>query len=178
MNASAPTRAAIEKVIGEFGRSIWRASLLAAIESIGEDELSMVQLAALLVLARDGEKTVGALAGELSRSLSATSRLLDALVARDLVHRAESGADRRAKSIAIARGGQSVIARMEHARVTALADIVDRIPRSDRAEVLRLMSAMSNAAATPKETTHDTRSLQSPRSSVVRTVPHRRSPPR
>jgi DNA-binding MarR family transcriptional regulator len=82
-------------------------------------ELSASQLATLMLLDAEGGSTVGDLAADLGRPLSATSRLLDQLVRRGLVGRQEDERDRRVKRVALAPRGQELVRGVQRRRSEA-----------------------------------------------------------
>src|SRR5215213_8419121 len=82
--------------------ALLREGFLDAVRLMGDEELSVAQFGALLLLEFEGERSVSQLAALLGRSLSATSRLLDGLVRRELAIRYEDPHDRRARRAAIA----------------------------------------------------------------------------
>jgi DNA-binding MarR family transcriptional regulator len=82
-------------------RAMARQTMRSAIDTLGATELTLLQLGALLLL-EDGEaRTVGALGEQIGRSLSATSRLVEQLVKRELLRREEDPNDRRARRVTI-----------------------------------------------------------------------------
>jgi DNA-binding MarR family transcriptional regulator len=129
-----------------FRREMLREGLLGAIRS-GEDlDLSLIQLGVLLLLDAEGERTIKAVAEELGRSLSATSRLLDQLVRRGLLTRREDPLDRRVKRVAISDAGRALLAKIERRRAAAQLAVMARLPAAAQADVLRAMELLGEAA--------------------------------
>ena len=64
-----------------MGRALWRELVIGFAGQLGELRLGFTQLAALYVLADAGTMTIGDVAEAIGRSPSATSRLIDGLVA-------------------------------------------------------------------------------------------------
>lgn len=79
-------------------------------------ELTMPQLIALHVLDAGGPNSVSGLQAQLRLSASATSHLVDRLVSKGLVERAEDPADRRQKVVRIEPEGLDVLRRLNTAR--------------------------------------------------------------
>jgi DNA-binding MarR family transcriptional regulator len=123
--------------------------LLGAVDgdSAGGPELSMAQLATLYVLDAGEPVPLGALAERIGRSVSATSRLVDALVRRDLVERQEHPTDRRVRRVAIGKAGEALLRRLERTRADAQLEIMDRLDPADRALVARAMALLGDSAA-------------------------------
>src|SRR5689334_11112815 len=70
-------------------RSVWRETLLNMMGELGVLDLSFVQFATLLYLESNGEVSLTDIAAVVSRSLPATSRMVDGLVRRGFVQREE-----------------------------------------------------------------------------------------
>src|SRR5262245_39104144 len=146
MQAIAPSRRQLAAGMHGFGRAIWRTSFLAVLRAAGEAELSLSHVGAVMLLGQLGEMQLSALAVELDRSVSATSRLVDQLLRRRLITRRVDANDRRARRLAVGPLGRGMLARMEGARTSALVAVVERMAASDQRETLRLMNLMSNLA--------------------------------
>ena len=100
-----------------------------------------------MLLDAEGSSTVGDLAGDLGRSLSATSRLLDQLVRRGLVTREEDPDDRRVKRVALAEPGKALIERVQRQRAEAQLSVMAALSEAERADVMRAMALLAEAAA-------------------------------
>ncbi|MHC1557959.1 MarR family winged helix-turn-helix transcriptional regulator [Actinomycetospora sp. C-140] len=118
--------------------------LLAAVD--GGDELSLTQLATLYVLDAGEPVSLGVLADEVGRSVSAASRLVDGLVRRGLVERQEHPGDRRVRRVAISKDGGALLRRLERTRADAQLQIMNRLGPADRALVTRAMALLGDAA--------------------------------
>src|SRR5207244_3226213 len=133
---------ALARDLNRFRRAMLREGLVGAIRE-GEDlDLTMVQLGALLLLDAEGERTIGEMAAELGRSVSAASRLLDQLVRRGLVTRREDEHDRRAKRLAITEAGHALVARIERRRADTQLAVMARLSPAEQALVLRAMELL------------------------------------
>src|SRR5690349_3261019 len=64
--------------------AVLRDGFLDAVRTMADHDISVAQLATLMLLDAEGSMTVGDLATDLGRSLSATSRLVDQLVRRGI----------------------------------------------------------------------------------------------
>jgi DNA-binding MarR family transcriptional regulator len=123
--------------------------LLATVD--GGDELSMTQLATLYVLDAGEPVSLGGLADRIGRSVSATSRLVDALVRRGLVERREHPSDRRVRRIALADDGDALLRRLERTRAEAQLEVMNRLDPADRALVARAMTLLGDSARQGRE---------------------------
>lgn len=138
---------------GDMRRAMIPAFLLDLLALVdGGDDLSMTQLATLYVLDGGEPVSLGALAEQVGRSVSATSRLVDGLVRRGLVERREHPTDRRVRRVAIATDGEALLRRLERTRADAQLKIMDRLDPADRALVARAMALLGDAARQERRT--------------------------
>src|SRR5919112_4380929 len=94
--------------IRRFRRAIWRDTVLDLTRDFGDFEFSLPQMVVLLLL-EEREIKIKRLSELLGRSASATGRLVEQLVRRNLVSRREDERDRRTKRVAITERGRSLI---------------------------------------------------------------------
>jgi DNA-binding MarR family transcriptional regulator len=140
-------RARLAASFGDMRRAMIPAFLLDLLAAFEDgEELSMTQLATLYVLDAGEPVSLGALAERVGRSVSATSRLVDALVRRGLVERQEHPTDRRVRRVAIAKDGEALLRRLERTRADAQLEIMNRLEPADRALVGRAMALLGDAA--------------------------------
>ncbi|MDP8923285.1 MAG: MarR family transcriptional regulator [Chloroflexota bacterium] len=123
-----------------------REGFLDALRLMGDEELSVAQLAALMLLEFEGERSVGELAALLGRSLSATSRLLDGLVRRELIDRREDPNDRRTKRAAISPRGHALLQDVHRRRADAQLALMAALMPEEQAVVMRGMDLLAEAA--------------------------------
>lgn len=126
--------------------ALLRDGFLDAIRAMDDHELSVAQMATLMLLEAEGGSTVGDLANDLGRSLSATSRLLDQMVRRGLVHRQEDDRDRRVKRVALTEPGRELIGQVQRRRAEAQLAVMSALSDAERTEVMRAMSLLAEAA--------------------------------
>jgi DNA-binding MarR family transcriptional regulator len=126
--------------------AVLRDGFLDAIRAMDDHDLSVAQMATLMLLEAEGSSTVGDLANDLGRSLSATSRLLDQMVRRDLIGRQEDAQDRRVKRVALTEHGRELIARVQRRRAEAQLSVMAALTDAERAEVMRAMGLLAEAA--------------------------------
>jgi DNA-binding MarR family transcriptional regulator len=127
-------------------RAVLRDGFLDAIRSMADHELSVAQLATLMLLESEGGSTVGDLARDLGRSLSATSRSLDQLVKRGLVCRQEAAHDRRIKHVTLDEQGRELIGRVQRRRAEAQYAVMAALSSDERRLVMQAMTLLAEAA--------------------------------
>lgn len=133
--------------MGQLRRATIRESVMSILSSYDLTEISLPQLATLLVLdERQTPMTVKEVAEMLKRSLSATSRLLDQLVASNFLSRREDPQDRRNKLVAITEEGRALIRIIEQRRAEAQMAVLAYLSPEERAEVLRGLSLLAEAS--------------------------------
>lgn len=101
-----------------------------------EAGLGLPEVVALDRLRHAGPASIGELATLLGLSMSATSSLVQRLVAGGLADRREDPADRRAKQVSLTSRGQAAIGRLATARAEAMNRGLARLPRALRAELI------------------------------------------
>jgi DNA-binding MarR family transcriptional regulator len=131
-----------------MGRAIWRDLVIGFAAQLGELNLGFTQLAALYALADSGTMTVADLADTLGRSPSATSRLVEALVERQLVERRQDLEDRRQRTVALTGRGQALLGRVDRARAEEFLAIVRPLPSAERAVVAMGVAALATHSMT------------------------------
>jgi DNA-binding MarR family transcriptional regulator len=129
-----------------MGRAIWRDLVIGFAAQLGELRLGFTQLAALYALADRGTMTVADLADVLGRSPSTVSRLVDGLVARQLVERRQDVEDRRQRTVTLTGRGLALLAVVDRARVAEFLSIVRPLPTPERAVVAMGVAALSTHA--------------------------------
>jgi DNA-binding MarR family transcriptional regulator len=133
-----------------MGRALWRELVVGFASQLGELRLGFTQLAALYVLADGSTTTIGELAESLSRSPSATSRLVDGLVKRRLVERHEEPEDRRQRSVALTHRGRALLRVVDRARADQFLTAVRPLPTAERALVAMGVAALATRAFSRK----------------------------
>lgn len=121
-----------------------REVLLSTVQALGE--LTMVQFGCLMALSDGAVRTVGEVSEMLGRSMSATSRLLEQLVRRELVERAEDPSDRRSKHVTISAGGRRLLLTMMRKRAQAELRLLDYLTDEERPVALRGLELLREAA--------------------------------
>ena len=125
-----------------------RALIAVAARSLAgvEEQVTLGQYRALVVLASRGPQRMADLAAALDLSPSAATRLSDRLVAKALVQREESPGDRREVVIRLQDAGRKLLDRVTARRKRDIQLIVDRLPAKDRSAVERGLRLLAGAA--------------------------------
>lgn len=123
-----------------------REVLLSAVQALGQSDLTLVQFGCLMVLGDGAVRSVGEVSEVLGRSMSATSRLLDQLVKRDLVDRAEDPNDRRARRVTISPGGRKFLTSMMRMRARAELRLLAYLDPEEREAAMRGIELLREAA--------------------------------
>lgn len=122
--------------IEQFTRMMFTRIITALSRSLREEDFSLAQIAALHVLDQQGAMRVTALADTLALSPSAGSRLVDGLVQRGLVGRAEDPQDRRAKTLVLTAEGHAFVDRASEDRVQVILQTAESLPSKISAAML------------------------------------------
>ncbi len=131
-----------------MGRALWRELVIGFAGQLGELRLGFTQLAALYVLADSGTTTVADLADALGRSPSATSRLVDGLVRRQLLERRPEAEDRRQRTLWLTQKGQQLLTHIDRARADQFVGVVRALPPAERALIAMGVAALATHAVT------------------------------
>jgi DNA-binding MarR family transcriptional regulator len=109
-------------------RMVGRRAIGETLHLIQSADLSVSQLAALIVTQREGPLTLTALSAGLSMSLSNTSYVTDQLVKRGLLTRIEDCNDRRQKVIAISGAAVELLDQIVQVRINSIEDTMVAVP--------------------------------------------------
>ena len=109
---------------------------------VGELELSLSQLKLLMILDRDGERSLTELAEALVLSLPAASRAVEGLHKRGMVVRREDDDDRRHKRVAITAGGADVVGRLNEARFAGIEQFVETLSTQEQEDLTRALAPL------------------------------------
>lgn len=116
-----------------------------------DHDVTLPQYRALVVLGSRGPQRPSALAEALAVHPSTVTRLCDRLVAKRLVHRGESAANRREVSIRLTPKGRRLVDAVTARRRREIAAIAAGIPPRDRAATVQALHALGDAAAEPDD---------------------------
>ena len=142
---------AVEVALLGAVRAIMRVSLHAA-DEIGT--VSVVQLRALTVLSEAGECNLAGLAQGVGVTVSTTSRLVDRLVAAELVERRRSPRTAREVVITLTPRGRATLERYDRLRMDDLRRSLDVLDGAETDTALKLLRAIT-AAGDPAAASRD-----------------------
>ena len=137
--------------LNEFRRLNFREFIYSIMYTFEDFDYSLPQVASLLLLDEEGEKTIKQVAEWLGRSVSTTSRLLDHLVVRGMITRREDERDRRMKRVAITAKGRALIATVEQQRADVQIASLEYLSPEEQAEVNRAMILLVEGARRRRE---------------------------
>jgi len=125
-----------------------RALMGVAVRSIAivEDDLTLVQYRALVLLATRGEQRPSDLAEALGVRPSTGTRLCDRLVAKGFVHRATSRESRRQITLTVTPAGRALVRAVTARRRKEIIRIVERLPNDERKRLRVALGAFADAA--------------------------------
>jgi DNA-binding MarR family transcriptional regulator len=132
--------------IGLFRRAMIPEFLIGMLRHMGDTEPNLPQMATLYVLDGGEAPTVGELAEQLGRSTSVTSRLIDQLVNRGWIDRAEDPADRRAKRLRITARGRGFLREFEGVRAQAQREVMTYLTDDEQRRVTEAMALLGEAS--------------------------------
>jgi DNA-binding MarR family transcriptional regulator len=143
-----PTQSADVAAVTDALLTASRALVAVAARSLGaiDDDITLPQYRALVVLAARGPQLVGELADSLAVHPSTATRLCDRLVAKKLVRRAVTKGNRRETSISLSPVGRRIVDRVTALRRAEIERIVDGIPLGIRSSAVTALRAFSDAA--------------------------------
>jgi DNA-binding MarR family transcriptional regulator len=121
-----------------------RASLRAADQL---DEVSVIQLRALTVLRAAPDANLAQLAEGMGVTVSTTSRLVDRLVAADLVDRRPAPRTRREIALRLTARGEQTLDRYDDLRLADLRRRIELLPEAERAAAVIGLRALGSAGA-------------------------------
>ncbi|GAB4048392.1 MarR family winged helix-turn-helix transcriptional regulator [Catellatospora paridis] len=132
--------------IGLFRRALIPDFLLGLLRRMGDEEPNLLQMASLYALDAGPHPTVRDLAEQVGRSMSVTSRLIDQLVRRGWVERAEDPADRRAKRLRITPAGRDYLRAFERVRAQAQRQLMAYLTDDEQRQVSEAMALLGKAS--------------------------------
>ena len=112
-------------------------------------DLSVPQFRALGYIRRHAGTSLSAVAGHVGLSVPAASRLIDALVARGLVARHASAADRRAVGLELSGAGTELLERARAHAVRELAARLEALDGTQRTDLTQVLEDLRAIFATP-----------------------------
>lgn len=119
--------------------------------SAADEDVTLPQYRALVVLASRGPQTVGQLAEQLQLHPSTTSRMCDRLVAKQLVERATSPESRREIVVSLLPGGSDIVGKVTARRRREIGSILARVPEALWPSLIAALNAFGEAGGEQPE---------------------------
>ncbi len=114
----------------------------------GEDDVTMVQFRALVVLRAAPGANLGHLADSLGVTPSSVTRMCDRLVDRGLVRREPAPGNRREVQLTLTAPGRQLVDRATRARRRDLQRVLAAMPAAERDRLVPALEAFTEAIAT------------------------------
>jgi DNA-binding MarR family transcriptional regulator len=111
------TAAQLSSLLGQFMAEVLRYDSDAMRRLLQREELSLARIGALNFVERRGSASISEISACLDLSLGNTSMLVDKLVCKGFVTRAEDASDRRHKLVQLTNKGQALITELRATRV-------------------------------------------------------------
>lgn len=115
-----------------------------------ELDLSPMSAAALVQIEQEPGAAIEPVASRIGLSHSATVRLIDKLVARDLVAKDRARADQRAQSLKLTKAGRRMAGQLHQIRNRVTDDLLGLLPPAEGAALGRSIAAILHRAVTTK----------------------------
>ncbi len=106
-----------------------------------EEHLSFSQVAALHIVDREGIVNVNDISTRLNLSMSATSRMIDELVKKDLIERKEDQENRRAKTLSLTNSGKKFMDTLSIERVKIIEESAQALADKVPLKILKIVSS-------------------------------------
>jgi len=117
-------------------------SVYVEVKNLPTPDLSMSQFRALAFLKLLPGVSLSEVAAHIGITLASTSKMIDGLVARNLVMRRNSSTDRRYITLTLTEQGQSLFESARHRVEIHLAGKLKALPEAERATVMEAMQAL------------------------------------
>jgi DNA-binding MarR family transcriptional regulator len=117
-----------------------------------EEDVSVIQLRILVVLASRGVTTLSELAAASGLHLSSASRACDRMVRDGLLARTDAPHDRRSLQLTLTDRGTALVGRVARARRDAVEPILGRMSAQGSAQLVSLLEDFTAAGGEPSDT--------------------------
>jgi DNA-binding MarR family transcriptional regulator len=128
-----------DESLAEAFRSVARQLRDTSQDFLAPWDITPSQLRALRVLMRHGAMRLSDLSGHLHIAARSTTEVVDTLEARGVVERRPDPGDRRATLVEVTEHGANVLDAIRVARGTEVERTFDRLSRTDRAHLARIL---------------------------------------
>ena len=131
----------INSPIERFTRILFSKVIQRLAVVVSEEHLSFSQVAALHIIDRDGVVNVNDISTSLNLSMSATSRMIDELVKKDLIERKEDQENRRAKTLSLTTSGKKFMDTLSIERVKIVEESAQALADKVHLKILKIVSS-------------------------------------
>ncbi len=130
----------INSPIERFTRILFSKVIQRLAVVVSEENLSFSQVAALHIIDREGVVNVNDISTSLNLSMSATSRMIDELVKKDLIERKEDQENRRAKTLSLTTSGKKFMDTLSIERVKIIEESAQALADKVPLKILKIVS--------------------------------------
>ena len=138
-------------VDGVLGASRALVAVAARSLAAAEEDITLPQYRALVVLASQGSRRVLDLAEALDVNQSTATRMCDRLVRKQLIERTRSDDDRRTVILSISERGSELVAAVTRRRRSEIASILRKMTPDARAALVPALRSFAEAAGEAPE---------------------------
>ena len=131
----------INSPIERFTRILFSKVIQRLAVVVSEEHLSFSQVAALHIIDREGVVNVNDISTSLNLSMSATSRMIDELVKKDLIERKEDQENRRAKTLSLTTSGRKFMDTLSIERVKIIEESAQTLADKVSLKILKIVSS-------------------------------------
>lgn len=131
----------INSPIERFTRILFSKVIQRLAVVVSEEHLSFSQVAALHIIDREGVVNVNDISTSLNLSMSATSRMIDELVKKDLIERKEDQENRRAKTLSLTTSGKKFMDTLSIERVKIIEESAQTLADKVPLKILKIVSS-------------------------------------
>jgi DNA-binding MarR family transcriptional regulator len=114
-----------------------------------DETITIAQFRTLVILSNQGPINLATLAGLLGVQPSATGRMVDRLVAAELIDRLPHPTSRRELLATLTDRGRDVVRRVSEHRRAEIAKVVQNMPAGARQGLVRVLKAFTTAGGEP-----------------------------
>lgn len=130
----------INSPIERFTRILFSKVIQRLAVVVSEEHLSFSQVAALHIVDREGIVNINDISTSLNLSMSATSRMIDELVKKDLIERKEDQENRRAKTLSLTLSGKKFMDTLSIERVKIIEESAQALTDKVPLKILKIVS--------------------------------------
>lgn len=151
--ATSPAASGADAALVDSVQAMSRAILAVTARCLAQmdEEVTLAQYRALVMLVSRGPQRIGDLAVELGVAASTASRLCDRLANKGWIRRTQRAGDRRANWVELSRQGTDFVGAAIRLRRVAIRRLLDMSQIEGTAEIAAALNAFTAAAGEPAE---------------------------